>query len=67
MAYQTNASGGICIADIQSKQIRGEQYHQLAPAFPPGVSIPQDEIKRISDGEKVCLIRNKQVDAAMFE
>jgi len=47
--YQTDASDGIGIADIQCKQILGGQYHQLARAFSSGVSIPRDEIKRITD------------------
>lgn len=37
------------IADYQCKQILGESYFRLAPNFPPGVSIPLDDVKRIPD------------------
>jgi patatin-like phospholipase/acyl hydrolase len=35
------------IADYQCMQILGERYHRLAPVFPPGVSIPMDDIKKV--------------------
>jgi patatin-like phospholipase/acyl hydrolase len=35
------------IADYQCKQILGQRYHRLAPVFPPGVSIPMDEVERV--------------------
>jgi patatin-like phospholipase/acyl hydrolase len=41
--------GVVGIADYQCKQIIGYNYHRLAPKFPPGVSIPLDEIKKIPD------------------
>lgn len=37
------------IADYQCQKILGEQYHRLAPVFPPGVSLPLDAVKRIPD------------------
>lgn len=37
------------IADYQCAQILGDQYHRLAPVFPPGVSMPMDAVKRIPD------------------
>lgn len=41
--------GIVGIADYQCKQILGERYHRLAPTFPPGVSIPMDDVARIPD------------------
>lgn len=35
------------IADYQCRQILKEQYHRLAPVFPPGVSIPMDDVKKV--------------------
>ncbi len=35
------------IADYQCKQILGQRYHRLSPIFPPGVSIPMDDVKKI--------------------
>lgn len=37
------------IADFQCKQILGGHYHRLAPKFPPGVSIPLDDVRRVPD------------------
>jgi len=37
------------IADYQCQKILAEQYHRLAPVFPPGVSLPLDAVKRIPD------------------
>lgn len=37
------------IADFQCKQILGNHYHRLAPKFPPGVSIPLDDVRRVPD------------------
>jgi patatin-like phospholipase/acyl hydrolase len=37
------------IADYQCKQILEERYHRLAPIFPPSVSIPMDDIKKVPD------------------
>jgi len=37
------------IADYQCQKILGEQYHRLAPVFPPGVSLPLDAVKRVPD------------------
>jgi patatin-like phospholipase/acyl hydrolase len=37
------------IADFQCKQILGSHYHRLAPKFPPGVSIPLDDVRRVPD------------------
>jgi patatin-like phospholipase/acyl hydrolase len=39
--------GVVGIADYQCKQILGESYHRLAPKFPPGVSIPLDDLNKI--------------------
>jgi hypothetical protein len=35
------------IADYQCKQILRDNYHRLAPVFPPGISIPMDAVDRI--------------------
>jgi hypothetical protein len=36
------------IADFQCRQILGDdQYCRLAPTFPPGIAIDQDEVDRI--------------------
>lgn len=35
------------IADYQCKQILRDNYHRLAPVFPPGISIPMDAVNRI--------------------
>jgi hypothetical protein len=35
------------IADYQCRQILGARYHRLAPVFPPGVTVPMDDIKKI--------------------
>ncbi len=35
------------IADFQCRQILEERYHRLAPVFPPDVSIPMDDIKKV--------------------
>lgn len=37
------------IADYQCSKILGDQYHRLAPVFPPGVSLPIDGVKRVPD------------------
>src|SRR3990172_6957786 len=37
------------IADYQCQKILGDQYHRLAPVFPPGVSLPLDAVKRVPD------------------
>ncbi|HXF84440.1 MAG TPA: patatin-like phospholipase family protein [Anaerolineales bacterium] len=37
------------IADYQCRKILGEDYHRLAPVFPPGVSLPLDAVDRIPD------------------
>jgi patatin-like phospholipase/acyl hydrolase len=37
------------IADYQCRQILEERYHRLAPTFPPGVSIPMDDVKKVPD------------------
>ncbi len=36
------------IADFQCGQILEERYHRLAPNFPPGTSVPLDDVKKIS-------------------
>jgi len=35
------------IADYQCQQMLRDRYHRLAPVFPPDVSIPMDDIKKI--------------------
>jgi patatin-like phospholipase/acyl hydrolase len=35
------------IADYQCHQMLRDRYHRLAPVFPPEVSIPMDEVKKI--------------------
>jgi len=35
------------IADYQCQQMLRDRYHRLAPVFPPDVSIPMDEVKKI--------------------
>jgi patatin-like phospholipase/acyl hydrolase len=35
------------IADYQCHQMLRDRYHRLAPVFPPDVSIPMDEVKKI--------------------
>jgi hypothetical protein len=35
------------IADYQCNQMLRNRYHRLAPVFPPDVSIPMDEVKKI--------------------
>ena len=35
------------IADYQCQQMLRKEYHRLAPVFPPDVSIPMDEVKKI--------------------
>ncbi|MCI0450736.1 MAG: hypothetical protein L0Y79_13320 [Chlorobi bacterium] len=35
------------IADYQCKQILAENYHRLAPIFPPSVSVSMDDVKKI--------------------
>ncbi|MCW8985381.1 MAG: patatin-like phospholipase family protein [Thermoanaerobaculales bacterium] len=35
------------IADYQCQQMLRNRYHRLAPVFPPDVSIPMDEVKKI--------------------
>jgi len=35
------------IADYQCQQMLRDRYHRLAPVFPPNVSIPMDEVKKI--------------------
>lgn len=35
------------IADYQCRQMLGARYHRLAPIFPPGVSIPMDDVKKV--------------------
>ncbi|HBX71172.1 MAG TPA: hypothetical protein DEH25_17805 [Chloroflexi bacterium] len=41
--------GVVGIADYQCKQILGNQYHRLAPSFPPGVFIPLDDVKKVPE------------------
>ena len=36
------------IADYQCRQLLGNRYHRLAPVFPPGVSVPMDDTKKVS-------------------
>jgi uncharacterized protein len=52
--------GVVGIADYQCKQILGKQYHRLAPTFPPGISIPLDDIKRIPD--MIAFASNVQIN-----
>jgi len=35
------------IADYQCSQILGKRYHRLAPVFPPGTSVPLDDVSKI--------------------
>jgi patatin-like phospholipase/acyl hydrolase len=35
------------IADYQCSQMLRDRYHRLAPVFPPDVSIPMDDVKKI--------------------
>jgi len=35
------------IADYQCQQMLRNRYHRLAPVFPPEVSIPMDDVKKI--------------------
>ena len=35
------------IADYQCQQMLRDRYHRLAPVFPPDVSIPMDDVKKI--------------------
>jgi patatin-like phospholipase/acyl hydrolase len=35
------------IADYQCRQILGSRYHRLAPVFPPGVTVPMDDVGKI--------------------
>ena len=37
------------IADYQCRQILGGRYHRLAPVFPPGMTVPMDDIGKIPD------------------
>jgi uncharacterized protein len=37
------------IADYQCRKLLGARYRREAPVFPPGVSIPLDDVKRIPD------------------
>jgi hypothetical protein len=37
------------IADYQCQMLLGNNYHRLAPVFPPGLSLPLDAIKRVPD------------------
>jgi patatin-like phospholipase/acyl hydrolase len=37
------------IADDQSRQLLGDQYHRLAPVFPPGVAFPMDAAQRVPE------------------
>ncbi|MCS6803497.1 MAG: hypothetical protein NZ773_16360, partial [Dehalococcoidia bacterium] len=41
--------GTVGIADYQCRQLLGERYHRLAPAFPPGLRIGMDEIRRLPE------------------
>jgi len=36
------------IADYQCRQILGSRYHRLAPVFPFGVTVPMDDVGKIS-------------------
>jgi hypothetical protein len=36
------------IADYQCAQMLRDRYHRLAPVFPPDVSIPMDDVKKIN-------------------
>ena len=35
------------IADYQCMQMLRDRYHRLAPVFPPGTSVPMDDVKKI--------------------
>jgi uncharacterized protein len=35
------------IADYQCRQVLRDRYHRLAPVFPPGTSVPMDDVKKI--------------------
>jgi len=35
------------IADYQCRQILDARYHRLAPVFPPGITVPIDDVKKI--------------------
>jgi patatin-like phospholipase/acyl hydrolase len=35
------------IADYQCRQILDARYHRLAPVFPPGITVPLDDVKKI--------------------
>jgi patatin-like phospholipase/acyl hydrolase len=35
------------IADYQCRQVLGERYHRLAPVFPPGRTVPMDDVDKI--------------------
>jgi patatin-like phospholipase/acyl hydrolase len=35
------------IADYQCEQILGARYHRLAPMFPPEITVPMDDVKKI--------------------
>ncbi len=37
------------IADYQCRQILGERYHRLAPAFPSGTTYAMDDVKHVPD------------------
>lgn len=37
------------IATYQCKQLLGDNYHRLAPTFPPGVSLPLDAVDRVNE------------------
>jgi hypothetical protein len=37
------------VADYQCKQILGDQYHRLAPKFPPGKNFGLDDVKHVND------------------
>lgn len=37
------------IADYQCRQFLGQDYHRLAPVFPPGIKIPMDGVKKIPE------------------
>lgn len=37
------------IADYQCQHLMGEQYHRLAPVFPPGTSFALDDVRHIPD------------------
>jgi hypothetical protein len=37
------------IADYQCSQLLGARYHRLAPIFPPGMTVPLDDVDKVPD------------------